>query len=888
MKKFFFLFLASFATISLSAQTSGICGDSLTWTLQGGVLSIVGTGEMNNWDASFLPTWTLYKSSIDTVIIDEGVTSIGDYAFYECSHICSISIPNSVTYIGKSAFYNCSSLSSVSIPNGNTNILRNTFSGCSNLVSIAIPGSVTYIDEEAFYECNNLDSVHITDVTAWCGITMKDKYSNPLRYAHHLYKNGIEITNIVIPSNIVKIKDWAFLGCSGLESVSFPNGLQTIGMEAFYGCSGLSSITIPQSVTLIKNRAFTSCSGLTSIVVQPGNTRYDSRNNCNAIIDNYLSSKSIYRLIVGCQNTVIPNSISMIGDYAFMDCSKLVSITIPNSVTSIGTQAFENCSSLSSITIPNSVTSIGTQAFENCSNLTNISLPNSITRIEFDAFRNCKNLTTLIIPNSVVFIGAHAFADCRNLTNVSIPNSVDTIDIFAFTNCISINSLTVPNSVKCIGVDAFENISNINYIGNATGSPWGARNVNCFVEGIFVYENSSKTKLLTCSMVAEGEINIPNSVVSIGDNAFWNCNQISSIHIPNTIRNIGMGCFCGCEGISSFSIPDGIDIIGNNTFYGCTGLTSINLPNSIKSVGKGAFRKCSNLLSITIPDSVMTIGNYAFANCGRLDSVLISNSVVTIGDYAFAKCGRLNSLYIPSSVNSLGVGAFNKCDSLKTIICLGATPATIEGYLITDRGLCFTSNPHIIVPCGSLTQYKRTWGYQTWGKNITYTPLEFKLQTYAENGSIQVPQSICDEMVITAVGDTGYHFVMWSDNVTDNPRAITLIKDTTFSAFFDINIYTVTFVDWNKLLLSSQQVQHGDSAVAPSDPRREGYKFVGWDKDFSSIKSDMTITAQYEAISGIENVDDCSVPQKVVNNGQLFILYNGEIYTVIGIKVINQ
>ena len=292
--------------------------------------------------------------------------------------------------------------------------------------------------------------------------------------------------------SVTSIGDEAFRGCSSLTSVTIPNSVTSIGNWAFYQCMGLTSVTIPNSVTSVGVHAFGGCSGLTSIKVESGNTIYDSRNNCNAIIETASNT-----LVAGCKNTVIPNSVTSIGDSAFMDCSGLTSVTIPNSVTSIGYEAFYYCSGLTSVTIGNSVTYIGDGAFSNCHSLTSVTIPNSVTSIGDYAFSHCTGLTSVTIPNSVTSIGVHAFGGCSGLTSVTIPNSVTSIGDYAFSNCHSLTSVTIPNSVTSIGEYAF-------------------------------YDCSGLTS-----------VTIPNSVTSIGNSAFAYCSNlksvISEIEIPFTI-----------------------------------------------------------------------------------------------------------------------------------------------------------------------------------------------------------------------------------------------------------------------------------------------------------------------------------------------------------------
>ena len=321
-----------------------------------------------------------------------------------CIGLTSVTIPNSVTSIGDRAFSDCSGLTSVTIPNSVTSIGYEAFRDCTSLTSITIPNSVTSIGWSAFFGCSGL-------------------------------------TSVTIPNSVTSIASHAFQRCSGLTSVTIPNSVTSIGYYAFDGCSGLTSVTIPNSVTSIDEGAFSGCSGLTSIKVENGNEKYDSRNNCNAIIET-----SSNTLIAGCKNTIIPNSVTSIGSGAFYNCSGLTSVTIPSSVTSIGNDAFSGCSGLTSVAIPNSVTSISNSAFSGCSGLTSITIPNSVTSIGWYAFYGCSGLTSVTIPNSVTSIGDDAFDGCSGLTSVTIPNIVTSIGSSAFSGCSGLTSIVSLNS----------------------------------------------------------------------------------------------------------------------------------------------------------------------------------------------------------------------------------------------------------------------------------------------------------------------------------------------------------------------------------------------------------------------------------------------------------
>ena len=255
--------------------------------------------------------------------------------------------------------------------------------------------------------------------------------------------------------SVTSIGMLAFHTCSKLTSITIPNSVTSIGDGAFFICPSLTSITIPNSVTSIGNEAFDAFFSLTSMVVEEGNTTYDSRDNCNAIIETATNT-----LIAGCQNTIIPNSVTSIGDWAFSDCSSLTSVTIPNSVTSIGNGAFSRCYSLTSVTIGNGVTSIGEKAFYNCSSLTSVTIPNSVTSIGNSAFEYCRSLTSITIPNSVTCIGERAFSWCSKLTSLSIGSSVTNIGEEAFYKCSKLTSITCEATTPpVVGTDAFHKLS---------------------------------------------------------------------------------------------------------------------------------------------------------------------------------------------------------------------------------------------------------------------------------------------------------------------------------------------------------------------------------------------------------------------------------------------
>ena len=432
-----------------------------------------------------------------------------------------LTIPSSVTYGGTT--YSVTSINNYA------------FQGCSDLTSATIPNSVTSIGYRAFEDCSGLTSITVDS-------------DNPV-YDSRNNCNAIIVTatnillfgckNTIIPTSVTSIENYAFSGCSGLTSLTIPNSVTRIENYAFSGCSGLTSLTIPSSVTSIENYAFSGCSGLDSITVANGNPTYDSRNNCNAIIKTATNT-----LIAGCKNTIIPTSVTSIGEGAFFGYSGLTSVTIPNSVTEIHYSAFEDCSGLTSLTIPNSVTSIGYYAFSGCSSLTSITIPSLVTWIGSSAFSGCSGLTSITVDSD------NPVYDSRNNCNAIIETATNTL-IAGCKNTI------IPNSVTSIDDEAFYGCS-----------------------GLI-------------------SVTIPNSVTSISYRVFCHCSGLASVTIPNSVTSISNYAFEGCSGLTSVTIPNSVTEIHYSAFEDCSGLTSLTIGNSVTDIGPWAFYNCTNLAEVT-------------------------------------------------------------------------------------------------------------------------------------------------------------------------------------------------------------------------------------------------------------------------------------------------
>ena len=738
------------------------------------------------------------------LIIPDSVTSIGDYAFWGCTGLTSITIPDSVTSIGERAFRNCTGLSSITIPDSVTSIGFGAFRGCTGLTSITIPDSVTSIGELAFERCTGLTSVTIGNsvtsigygafygciklvevynkstlsITAgssdngYVAYNAKNVFTNEGGSKLSKDENGYVIytdeyeqslvaytgteTELTLPAYITQIYKYAFTGCSGLTSITIPDSVTSVGYAAFSGCTGLTSVTIGGSVTSIDGSAFSGCTGLTSITIPNGVTSIsdsafsgctgltsiivNERNTNYHSAGNCLIETATETLILGCKTSVIPTD---------------------GSVTSIGEYAFYKCTGLTSVTIPDSVTSIGRYAFMNCTGLTNITIPDSVTSIGDRAFYDTTWYNNQ--PDGLVYAGKVAYkykGTMPNNTSIVLKEGTLGIADFAFQGCSGLTSITIPDSVTSVGYAAFSGCTGlIKIIGPSDAVSAVAKQ---------------------CDSKAIAEIVI-TSGTSISDSAFRDCTSLTTVTIPDSVTSIDGSAFSGCKGLTSVTIGNGVTSIGDSAFRDCTSLTTVTIPDSVTSIDGSAFSGCTGLTSITIPDSVTSIGFAAFFGCTGLTSVTIGNGVTSIGDNAFWGCNGLTSITIPDSVTSIGSSAFYNCTGLTSIsgsatnvgtVAKQAKPTSFtvnitSGTSIGDRAFSGCTGLTSVTMGNSVTSIRGGAFYGCTGlTSITIPDSVTHIDDYAFEDctgltSITIPDSV------TSIGNAAFYNTAWYNNQPD-------------------------------------------------------------------------------------------------------------------------
>ena len=837
------------------------------------------------------------------------VTSIGNYAFRECTGLTSIVIPSSITSIGGSAFY-----------------------GCTGLTSVVIPNSVTSIGYDAFYVCSSLKTViNFSNLTfskgSWsngCVAYYADKVINAPNgfidgdFVWGENESGMTLvgylgnaTELTLPANCegetYVIGESAFSGCSGLASIVIPNSVTSIGNSAFYGCSGLTSIVIPNSVTSIGNSAFYGCSGLTSIVIGNGvtsigssafygcsslkkaiwltNTPPSGYNNINATY-NYVANNQYS----GLNNTKIyPYLSSMFEvdgvryvpvspaertcdaiDCAYNDTiavdvaiGKTVSFKgVAMNVKEIMPYALYANKKIKSVKVENEGY-IGNDAFSGCTALTTATISNE-GNVGSYAFSGCTALTTATVSNEGS-VGNYAFSSCTALTSADVSNKGD-VGSYAFSGCTALITANVLNEGN-IGDYAFKD----SFKANDSIAKVIISNKGSIGQGAFS----------GCGYLVEATLG--DSVTSIGQSAFSGCTSLKEIEIPDNVTTVGSNALYGCSSLKSAKIGAGVAAINEATFSGCSAMTSITIGENVKTIGKNAFNGCSLLSEITIPQSVTEIKDYAFDNCSSLADVIIEDKTksLSLGSNGsspiFSDC-PLDSVYIGCKItyntsSSYGYSPFYRNASLRTVVITDTETEIYDNEFYGCSNLKDVSIGNGVNKIGKWA-FSGCSGldYFAFGKNVRSVGEE------AFSDCNNVSQIISRAKIAPACGAQALDDInKWSctlwvpENYKSEYQAAEQWKEFFFIEGIAAEMYTVTFVVDGEIY-DTVSVEYDEVIALPETPTKEGHTFSGW--------SEMPETMPAEDIT-IEGTF-------TVNHYTVTYVVDGEVYATDSIAYGNE
>lgn len=801
------------------------------------------------------------------------VTEIRDYAFEDCSNITEVIIPNSVVTIGRRAFYNCTSLTSITIPNSVTSIEDRMFYGCSGLTSLTIPSSVTSISYSAFRYCSGLTSITIpSSVTSignyafesCSGLTSITIPSSVTSIGNYAFRYCTALKKVDLGNGVKSLGSYCFSGCTSLSTVTgydclesidlnalgnstddlipwisnMPNGpiyigkvlflykglmpdntfinvkegTTQIGYRCFADSKGLIGIAFPKSVINIGSQIFLGCSNLSSITVALGNSQYDSRNNCNAVID-----KAQNVLVAGCKTTTIPNTVTAIGDYAFYQC-ELTDVVIPDNVEEIANHAFAFCPLLNTIVIGKGVKKIEDEILLGCNNLKSISVVSA--NLYYDSRNNCNAIietstsklvaacTTTVIPTSVKEIDDWVFYALDNICSIEIPASVDKIGEYAFAYMDKLRTISIGRNAKVLCNNSFTGSNNLRAIhsfiispegidesvfrSSYTGHPDSIYNSatlyvpigtkmkyqitegwkkfkkivevadDATIEGTIFTANTiegieltfvvTDVNKKTCELIAspttiKGKVTIPSNpngytVTGIGQYTFNSSNderQITEVSIPESVVYLSnYALYNSYKMMNVITLPSSLTTIGNYALEYCS-MTSIKIPKATTKIGNGALYGCNNLktISVEVGNSVYESPNGSNAIIEKdsqklvagCKSTQIPESTIVIGDHAFSGLDEIIRITIPKSVKKIEKSAFSNCKNLKEVTSLIEDPFEIDSMVFCNylgysngKNVYKFTDATLYVPIGKKTKYQQTAGWKNFKNIVEFDP----------------------------------------------------------------------------------------------------------------------------------------------------------------------
>jgi uncharacterized repeat protein (TIGR02543 family) len=737
------------------------------------------------------------KTSLASVILPAGLTSIGTDAFYNCSGLTSVTLPDGLTSIGYYAFYNCSGLTSVTLPAGLTSIGEGAFYSCSGLTSVTLPAGLTSIGYGAFSDCSGL-------------------------------------TSVTLPAGLTSIGSGAFYNCSGLTSVTLPDGLTSIGYDAFYNCSGLTSVTLPAGLTSIGSSAFYNCSGLTSVTNMnpvPLNIGSDVFYGVNQSACELRTSTSS---LIAYQNTAVWKEFAPITGVGIS-----FFITVNNSIfgnvtgTANGFYPYNTGINLTAIPAGDAYSFIGWTSGGNSMSFA--------PDLEF--ILKSDTLITAVFGRSHNYNLTEAgtlkdMAEIKTITHLTLSGNIDARDIAFIRDSIPELIELDLSGATIVEYEGYEGT----YSGYGSSVVYPANHMPQY--SFYNGTNNGKTKLTS--------IRLPSGINSIGNYAFFNCNGLTSVTLPAGLASIGDYAFYNCSGLTSVTLPVGLTSIGSRAFYNCSGLTSVTLPVGLTSIGSGAFYNCSGLTSVTLPDGLTSIGSGAFYNCSGLTSITFPEGLTSIGEWAFERCIGLTSITFPEGLTSIGEGAFYSCYNLSSITNRETVPLSIGSYVFSgvNQSAC-----ELRVPSSAFANYSIA---EVW-KDFLVVGGDYTVTLTADNGSTTgggLHYANANVTISATPVNSNYVFTGWTNDVgivsTDNPYSFTVTGNISLTANFVVIDYNISY-DLNggdsNHTDNPANYNYTNATIELKAPTRAGYIFAGWTPDEGIIlkgsMGDRTFTANW-------------------------------------------
>lgn len=720
------------ATLAITSGT--INGTNLSWSLEDGVLTVSGEGAMKNFGYGNSP-WHSLKDSITAVVIGEGVTTLGKYAFHDSANLETVMIPSTLEFVGERAFQNCTSIVKIELPAGVTEIEDWAFSGCAKLESVSLAEGLTTLGHEVFSECTNLKSLLLPESVTSIGyalcsgcirlenVTLPSSLSE---LPYRAFENCSALKEVEISKEVISIEGSVFLGCSSLTEITIPDKTESIAYNAFAGCTSLGTVYLPKSLKSIGTDAFIRCTALTDVYYEASQARWALIEGKSQIsesiihfveptlpvsgtVTNVLGQEFLWSIdadgvftVTGegelpdyesidkyggdpvlppwidyrnmITKVIVGEGVTRIGHYSFEKFDGVLSAELSEGLREIGNSAFSGCNALKIDKFPDSLTTLGNYAFYACA-LESLTISSGMIDVGYNVFSRNLALTEVII--AAADLGetcSNMFENCTGLTTVTVEEGVKKLPAYMFNGCTALKTVELPSTLEIIGEHCFIGCSALTSI----ELPEGLKSI-----GEWAFRG--------CDLQS---FDIPESVETVGGYAYSQNMDITSVTVPAGVT-MGSGVFYECTGIKTVTIEEGVTEVAPESFKECSALKTVKLASTVEAIGEGAFQNCPltsitlpaglktlggnafygcNLSSITLPDGLEAIGNGAFAANENITKATIPGGVSKIETYIFRGCTGLKTVTLEEGVTFISGGAFSGCDNLTTL----KLPSTIE------------------------------------------------------------------------------------------------------------------------------------------------------------------------------------------------------------------